>query len=52
MKYKVGDLVENPTIDLLDDYTAEWVDVGVVRITGIVEKGGDNDREQAKQAEK
>jgi len=42
-KYKVGDLVENPTTDLMDHYTAEWVDVGVVRITGILEEGVKND---------
>lgn len=42
-KYKVGDIVKNPAMDLLDHYTAEWVDVGVVRITGVIEEGVNND---------
>ena len=37
MEYKVGDIVKDPSLDLLDNYTAEWVAVGVVRITGVVE---------------
>ena len=37
-KYKVGDIVKDPALDILDHYTAEWIDVGVVRITGIVDQ--------------
>lgn len=37
-KYKVGDIVKDPSLDILDHYTAEWIDVGVVRITGIVDQ--------------
>lgn len=34
-KYKVGDLIVNPKIDLLDYFTIEYVKADVARITGI-----------------
>ncbi len=42
-EYQIGDIVHNPTTDLMDHYTAEWVDVGVVKITGYVEEQDETD---------
>lgn len=45
MKYKAGDIVKNPTFEemdeILDNYNAEWIGIGVLRIVG--EKEIDND---------
>ena len=36
MKYKSGDIIENPTFEemdkILDNYNAEWVGIGVLKI--------------------
>ena len=45
MKYKAGDIVENPTFEemneILDNYNAEWVRIGVLKI--VSEKEVKND---------
>lgn len=39
MKYKVGDMIRNPSFDEVDDilekYEAEWIDVGLLLITKV-----------------
>lgn len=59
-KYKVGDIVKDPALDILDHYTAEWIDVGVVRITGVLDQENpdkddvkrDPDKDEVKRTER